>query len=59
MRVQAFARPWRPEMRKRNAERLRELAQQGVAAAHRSPDEDASATFLEIAFSYLKWPMGR
>jgi hypothetical protein len=41
-------------MKKRNAERLRELAQQCVAAAHRSRDEDASATFLEIAFSLFE-----
>jgi hypothetical protein len=46
-------------MKKRNAERLRELAQQCVAAAHRSPDEDASATFLEIAFSLFEMANGK
>jgi hypothetical protein len=59
MWVQAIARAWRLIMKRKNAERLRELAQQCVAAAHRSPDEDASATFLEIAFSLFEMANGK
>jgi hypothetical protein len=46
-------------MKKKNAERLRELAEACVSAATRSSDLDAAATFLEIASSLTEMANGK
>jgi hypothetical protein len=58
MRVLAIAHSG-GHMKKKNAERLRELAEACVSAAARSSDLDAAATFLEIASSLTEMANGK
>ena len=46
-------------MKPKTAERLRELAEQCVAAAHLSSDEDAATCLLDVASSLIDLANGK
>jgi hypothetical protein len=46
-------------MRPKTAERLRELAEECVTAAHLSSDEDAATTLLDVASSLIDLANGK